>query len=163
MKKGVLVAAILILIATIILECLIFLHIVRLPFIQITFMGLTHSPTHWVGWIGTIYIAITAPILPLVIKKAPKLTGKVLNMHILGNVIAILFISVHFAHQVTRSLSRYPDLGTGIVLYVSMISLVATGLMLFSGKGYPKACRFFHPAFVLVFYLVIIMHIVHGI
>ena len=42
-----------------------------------------------------------------------------------------------------------------------MISLVATGLMLFSGKGYPKACRFFHPAFVLVFYLVIIMHIVH--
>ena len=103
-------AAILILIATIILECLIFLHIVRLPFIQITFMGLTHSPTHWVGWIGTIYIAITAPILPLVIKKAPKLTGKVLNMHILGNVIAILFISVHFAHQVTRSLSRYPDL-----------------------------------------------------
>jgi hypothetical protein len=46
-----------------------------------------------------------------------------------------LLVSIHFAHQVTRPASNYPDLGTGIVLYATMILLVTTGMVLISNIG----------------------------
>jgi uncharacterized membrane protein len=91
--------------------------------------------------------------------------GKTLNIHIIGNLVAVLLVSVHFAHQVTRSTSAYPDLGTGIVLYAAMMLLVATGILRYSGIGkrFAKQIIFLHPAFAVTFYMVIILHILHGI
>jgi len=77
---------------------------------------------------------------------------------------AVLRVSIHFAHQVTRPASNYPDLGTGIVLYATMILLVKTGIVLISNIGtkFVKQTRFLNPAFALTFYTVIIMHIIQG-
>jgi hypothetical protein len=165
MNKVLLLSACIIVITTAILEALILLHITRLPFFQLTVLGVTNSLTHWVGWIGTLYIALATPFLPIIKRKASKYFRPMLNIHILGNLLAVLFVSVHFAHQVTRPASAYPELGTGIVLYATMVLLVATGLVLASGiRGrYFKQTRFLHPAFALTFYLVIVMHIIHGI
>ena len=78
--------------------------------------------------------------------------------------LAVLRVSIHFAHQVTRPASNYPDLGTGIVLYATMILLVTTGMVSISNIGtkFAKQTSFLHPAFALTFYTVIIMHIIRG-
>jgi hypothetical protein len=78
--------------------------------------------------------------------------------------LAVLLVSIHFAHQVTRPASNYPDQGTGIVLYATMILLVKTGMVLISNIGTKivKQTRFLHPAFDLTFYTAIIMHIIQG-
>ena len=165
MKRAILLIAWIIIIATAIIEALILLHMVRLPFVQVNVFGATHSLTHWIGWIGTLYIAFATPFLPIVRRKAPIYFENTLNIHIIGNLVAVLLVSVHFAHQVTRSASSYPDLGTGVVLYAAMILLVATGILRYSGIGkqFAKQIIFLHPAFAVTFYLVIILHILHGI
>jgi len=88
-----------------------------------------------------------------------------LKVHCLGNLLAVMLVSIHFAHQVTRPPSNYPDLGTGVVLYVAMVLLVSTGVLLNFGfgKGLIKQLRFLHPSIALTFYLTIILHIIHGI
>ena len=165
MKRAILLSAWIIIISTAVIEALIFLHMVRLPFIQVNVFWVTNSLTHWIGWIGTLYIAFTTPFLPIVRRKAPIYFGKTLSIHIIGNLIAVLLVSVHFAHQVTRSASAYPDLGTGVVLYAAMMLLVATGILRYSGIGkrFAKQLIFLHPAFAVTFYTVIILHILHGI
>jgi len=79
--------------------------------------------------------------------------------------LAVLLISIHFSHQVTRPASNYPDLGTGIVLYAAMLLLVSTGFVLYSdiAKKYNRQLLFWHPAFALTFYIAIIIHIIQGI
>jgi hypothetical protein len=88
-----------------------------------------------------------------------------LKVHVLGNLLAVMLVSIHFAHQVTRPPTNYPDLGTGVVLYISMVLLVLTGFMLYFGFGKRliKQLRFLHPSIALTFYLTIILHIIHGI
>jgi hypothetical protein len=61
-----------------------------------------------------------------------------------------LMVTIHFAHQVTRPASSYPDLGTGIVLYATMIILLMTGFVLISGlRILSKQNRFVHPAYAI--------------
>ena len=165
MRKLIFVTACLIVIITVIIEAMIFLRVTRLPFIQLTVLGATHSLTHWVGWIGTLYIAFTAPLLPVIKRKASRHYKAMLNIHIIGNLLAVLLISVHFAQQLTRPATAYPVFGTGMVLYPTMILLVATGLVLTSGAlgKYFRQLHFLHSALVLTFYLVIVMHIIHGV
>jgi hypothetical protein len=165
MKKLILTVASIIVLVTVILVALIFLRAVRLPFVNVDILGANHSLTHWIGWIGSLYIFFTTPVYPIVKHKFAKHLRATLNIHIIGNLLAVLLVSVHFAHQVTRPASNYPDLGTGIVLYATMILLVSTGLILYSGiaKKFAKQIHFLHPAFTLTFYTIIIMHIIQGI
>jgi hypothetical protein len=144
---------------------LVFLGVFRIPFYQISVFGISHSAVHWIGWAGTLYIAFATPVYPIVKRRQPHRMRKTLNLHVVGNLSAVLLVSVHFAHQVTRPAGSYPDLGTGVVLYAAMVLLVATGLVLVSGVGkrLMRHLRFLHPAFALTFYLVIVMHILHGI
>lgn len=150
---------------TVIVVALIFLRVFRIPFFQINVLGISNSAVHWIGWIGTSYIAFATPAYSIVKRKYPRHILKMLNIHVVGNLLSVLLVSIHFAHQVTRPASSYPDLGTGVVLYAAMILLVATGMGLISGLGRKlvKQIRFLHPAFALTFYTVIIMHIIHAI
>ena len=144
-----------------IVVALIFLRLWRIPYFQVQLFGISHSAVHWIGWIGTLYIAFATPIYPIVKRKYSIRLKKILNIHVLGNLLGVFAVSVHFAHQVTRPASNYPDLGTGIVLYATMILLLVTGLFLVSGIGrkFFKQTRFLHPAYAITFYTVIVMHI----
>lgn len=165
LKKPLVLLASGIIAVTVIVVALIFLRVFRIPFIQISLLGLSHSLVHWIGWMGTLYIAFATPAYPIVKRKYPQHIRKMLNIHVVGNLLSVMLVSIHFAHQVTRPASSYPDLGTGVVLYATMILLVATGMVLISGVGKKlvKQIHFLHPAFALTFYTVIIMHIIHGI
>ena len=158
-------AASMIILATTILVAAVFLRLWRLPFIQIEVLGIRNSPVHWVGWIGTTYIALYTAFYSLAKRRYPSLMRRLLNFHVLGNLLSVAFISIHFSHQVTRPPTAYPALGTGVVLYASMILLVLTGFSTrfgYSGS-YPKQVRWLHAATALTFYLSIAMHIIHGI
>jgi hypothetical protein len=113
------------------------------------------------GWIGTIYIAFATPFYPIIKRKYPSYLTKSLNVHVIGNLLALSFVSIHFAQQVTRPASNYPDLGTGVVLYAAMLLLWISGLFMVSGVGKKlfKQMRFLHPAYAVTFYTVIVMHI----
>ncbi len=154
-----------IIVATALIEAVIFLRVYRFPFIYVTFLGLTFPLSHWIGWAGALYIIITSPIQPIVKRKAPQRFRTFLSVHMIGNSLAFLLVSIHFAQQITRPASNYPDLGTGIALYVATTLLVATGIVLYAGmtKKYSKSLRFLHPAFAIAFYLIILVHILKGI
>jgi hypothetical protein len=139
----------------------IFLNIWRLPFVQVEFLGITHSSTHWMGWIGSLYLAFATPVYPLIKRKYPRYLSGALNFHVIGNLLGLIFVSIHFAQQVTRPASNYPDLGTGIVLYAAMFLLWASGLFMVSGIGkkLTRQIHFLHPAYAITFYTVIVMHI----
>jgi hypothetical protein len=160
LRKSLLISASLIVIVTFIVVATIFLRVWRIPFVQVQVFGISHSAVHWVGWIGTLYLAFATPFYPIVKRKYRQYTSKILNIHVLGNLLGILMVTIHFAHQVTRPPSSYPDLGTGIVLYATMIILLMTGFVLISGlRKLSKQSRFLHPAYAITFYTVIIMHI----
>ena len=163
MRRSLAIFASAIIAITIIVVATIFLRLWRLPFFQLEILGLSNSPGHWMGWISTLYIAFATPVYTIVKRKYPLYLNKTLKIHVVGNALAVLFVSIHFAHQVTRPASNYPDLGTGIVLYLTMTMLLSTGLMLVSGFGrrLSKQIRFLHPAYAITFYTVIVLHILH--
>ncbi|MEJ2242469.1 MAG: hypothetical protein P8Y18_10060, partial [Candidatus Bathyarchaeota archaeon] len=111
----------------------IFLRIWRVPFVQVEVLGINNSAIHWIGWIGALYLAFATPIYPIIKRRYPVQVSKVLNFHVLGNLVGVLFVSIHFANHVTRPASSYPDLGTGLVIYITMIILLITGWVMVSG------------------------------
>jgi len=165
MKKLLLLLVCLILAITVILEILVLLNLYRIPYEQISILGSSYSTTHWMSWFGTLFIALSTPLQPLIKRKFPSHMKKILPIHMIGNISAVMFVSLHFIHQVTRSATNYPTLGTGIVLYTTMVLLVSTGVLMYSGiaKKLYKQLLFFHPAFAVTFYTIILMHILHGI
>jgi hypothetical protein len=73
---------------------------------------------------------------------------------------------MHLAQQLTRPAQFPPDLGTGIALYIVMLTLVITGF-LHRFKIIPSVAphqnRFLHISVTSAFYIVIIIHILQGI
>ncbi|MCW4044337.1 MAG: hypothetical protein NWE94_02320 [Candidatus Bathyarchaeota archaeon] len=120
---------------------------------------------HWFVWIGTLYMALTVPIIAVLKRKRPSKYLSLLRLHVFGNLAAFLLVSLHFAGQIWRPAAFYPDLGTGIVLYIAMLLLVSTGFakrfQLFPRIKYQNY-RFVHTSSAMAFYLTITVHILHG-
>lgn len=119
---------------------------------------------HWLSWTGTTFIAIFTPIYYWMKRNKPGSLKNLLRVHVFGNLLSFLFVSIHFTQQITRPARFYPDLGTGIVLYPTILLLVATGFVtrFLSYKNKSKLL-FIHRGITFTFYLVIIVHILHGI
>lgn len=119
---------------------------------------------HWFSWAGVLFVAIFIPVFHLLKRKYPKHYRGLLDLHIFGNLIAVLLVSIHFTQQITRPPVAYPDLGTGIVLYLTMLLLVLAGFVLafrLAQKRY-RTWWFIHTSLAVTFYMVIIVHILHG-
>ena len=161
MRKWLVLFASMIVTLTIIVVGSIFLRVWRVPYYQIEVFGISHSAIHWIGWIGTLYIAFATPFYPIIKRRFPLHINKILNIHVLGNLLGILLVSIHFANHLTRPASSYPDLGTGLVLQITMILLLAIGLVMLLGLGRKlfKQIHFLHPAYAITFYTVIVIHI----
>ncbi len=119
---------------------------------------------HWLGVLGTLFIAFLTPAYYVLKRRFPKRLKTMVNIHMFGNLFSFLLISVHFAQQMSRPPQFYPDLGTGVILYVTMLILVSTGFLhrfrLFEGGRLypPHRNRFMHISITLTFYLVILFH-----
>ncbi len=133
--------------------------------LQLNFFVGSFRFTHWLSWIGTLFIALFTPTYYVLKRRYPKKLKVLLKIHVFGNLISFLLISIHYAQQVGRPPRFFPDLGTGLVLYIVMPFLVASGFLhrfqiLKTIK--PHLNRFFHVSITLSFYLVIIVHILQG-
>lgn len=120
---------------------------------------------HYLAFAGTLYIAISVPIIAYFKHRYPQKYGILTKTHMFMNLIAFLLISLHFAGQIGRPASSYPELGTGLALYIAMTLQVLTGLFYrFNEKRFlkPMTNRFLHIGLALVFYIVIIIHVLHG-
>jgi len=119
---------------------------------------------HWVSWIGSIYIALAVPVFSALRRRSPLKLRALLRIHVYGNLISFLLISIHFASQVSRQ--PIPDLGTGIALYVVMLILTITGFFnrfRISALVKPQNNRFLHVSVAISFFIIIGIHILHGI
>ena len=138
----------------------------NLRWIHFGFLVGPFRDNHWLVWIGTLYIAIIVPIIAILKKRKPNRYLTLFRVHVFGNLLAFTLISIHFAGQINRPTTAYPELGTGLALYIIMILLVATGFthrfqLIPQIKSATR--KFVHVALTFSFYIIIIIHILHGI
>jgi hypothetical protein len=119
---------------------------------------------HWMGLIGVFFVAFFTPMFYVLRRRYPRRGGALVKLHCLGNLFAFMLISIHFSQQISRPAQFFPDLGTGLVLYAVMIILVVTGFpqKFQIAKRHGRRWRFIHISVTITFYLVIIVHILHG-
>jgi hypothetical protein len=126
--------------------------------------------SHWLTIIGSIYIAIATPVFA-VLKRSPHPNlNRLYRFHIFGNLIFFGLITLHFASQISRSATSFPELGTGLALFIAMSLQVASGFTQRFRSQNPwykkifnvQGNRFFHASLIVVFYIVIIFHVLHG-
>ena len=121
---------------------------------------------HYIAFAGTLYIAFGVILFAVLKRRNPSKYNMLVRVHALGNLLAFLLISLHFSGQVGRPANLYPDFGTGLALYVGMIAMVVTGLALrfrLYRNLNPATNRFVHAGLAIAFYLIIVIHILHGI
>jgi hypothetical protein len=120
---------------------------------------------HWFVWIGTLYIAFVVPTITILKKRLPSRYMTLFRVHVFGNLLAFVLVSLHFASQISRSPTAYPQLGTGLALYIIMSLLVATGFthrfqLIPQIKSQTR--KFVHVGLAFSFYSIIGIHILHG-
>ena len=120
---------------------------------------------HWFVWIGTIYIALVVPTIMILKKRLPSKYNTLFRIHVFGNLLAFVLVSLHFASQISRPQTSYPQMGTGLALYIIMILLVATGFthrfqLIPQIKSQTR--KFIHVGLTFSFYIIIGIHILHG-
>ena len=120
---------------------------------------------HWFVLLGTFYVAITVPLIAKLKQKYSSKFFTLFRLHVFGNLLAFVLISLHFAGQVSRPAAFYPDLGTGLTLYIIMMFLVATGFthrFNLIPKIKSQTRKYVHVGLSFSFYIVIIIHTLHG-
>jgi hypothetical protein len=120
---------------------------------------------HYIAFAGTLYIAFGVVLFAYFKRRNPNHYKVLLGIHGVGNLVAFLLVSLHFAGQVGRPADFYPTFGTGLSLYIAMVALVSTGILLRFGVSHsltPATNRFIHSGLALAFYIIILVHILHG-
>jgi hypothetical protein len=120
---------------------------------------------HYVVFAGTLYIAFGVILFAVLKRRSPLKNKVLLRAHVFGNLISVMLVSIHFAGQVGRPADFYPEFGTGLALYIALVLLTATGLALRFGAipGLKRTTnRFVHASIAFSFYIVIIVHVLHG-
>jgi carbon starvation protein CstA len=120
---------------------------------------------HWLVWIGSLYIALAIPVYTILKKRYPIKTRQLLGFHVFGNLAAFVLISIHFSSQISRPAAFYPDLGTGLAMFLSMMLLVATGFshrFRIAKSVSAQTHRLIHVGLATSFYLIIGIHILQG-
>ena len=149
--------ALLIVIVTALFMVAAFMHLINVSF----FVGPLRF-SHWLAIIGTSYIAIDTPAFVVLKRFYPEKFKGLLRYHIFGNLLFFTLISIHFAGQLGRSVAFFPSLGTGLAIYIAMTLEVISGF----AERFPlikqidhKTNKFIHASLVMVFFLVIIFHV----
>ena len=148
-----------IVIVTIILMAFVYFRVFRLHILIGEF-----NLHHWFSWTGTLFIAFFTPAYYLLKRHYPTKIKALLAAHVFGSLIAVMFVSIHFIQEIIRPPQAFPNLGTGIVLYPAMILLVLTGFFLrfHAARSLTRQWRFVHTSVAVTFYLIILVHVLHG-
>ena len=151
--------ALLIVAATVILMVAVYFRVFRLHVLIGEF-----NIHHWFSWTGTLFIAFFTPAYYFLKHRYPQKIKNLLMAHVFGNLLSVMFVSIHFMQEISRPAQAFPQLGTGIVLYPAMILLTLTGFFLrfHAAKNLTRQWRFIHTSVAVSFYLIILVHVLHG-
>jgi hypothetical protein len=119
---------------------------------------------HWLSFIGGGYIAIFTPVFFIMKRRFPQQYSKLIKIHVFSNLIAFLFISMHFTQHMGEPPEFAPTLGTGITLYIIIALMVITGYInrFQLARKFSKTWRFIHVSLIVSFYIVIVIHVLHN-
>lgn len=115
---------------------------------------------HWLAIIGGTYLLIFIVVFAYMKRYTAVKRGTLLKIHVFGNLLAVMFVSVHFAQQMGRPAEFAPDLGTGLATYLLLMVIVAAGFMLRFGLLTQKreSWRLFHVGLSLSLFIVVVIH-----
>ena len=119
---------------------------------------------HWLGIAATLFIASLIPVYYFLKHKRPKVIKTLLKIHVFGNLVSFMLISIHFAQNTGRLSGYFLRLNFGFVLFLVLCIIVVTGMIERFGQK-PKLERFtgpIHRYIVIVFYFVVIIHMLQG-
>ena len=113
--------------------------------------------THWVAWIGGLWIALFTPIYSFLKHRRSLRIKAWVRMHMFGNLFAFMLISVHFWYWATF----IHIMGTGFALFVATLTLVVTGLFYRFNitQSSKKYIKFIHISMTTAFYLILTIHV----
>jgi hypothetical protein len=116
---------------------------------------------HWLGIIAAIFPAVSIPIHYIIKRKRPQNRRKILKIHVLGNLVAFLLISLHFAQNVGRLSGALERLGAGVALYFVFSLIVATGILeRYQTSGKLLRCiKIIHKYTIIFLYLALLIHL----
>ncbi len=119
---------------------------------------------HWLSWIGASFIAIYTPAFYYLKRRYRKSYQTFVKIHVLGNLVSFMLVSVHFSHHLREYVEVIPHPGTGVPLYAALVLLVLTGfVMRFQFiKRWLRQSRSVHLGFTMAFYLIIVFHVLVG-
>ena len=117
---------------------------------------------HWLGWLAMGFIVIYVPIFVILKKRNPKIYTKLMKVHEIGFIVAFMLVSLHIGSQIRRVFP--PEIGTGIVAYLSLLALVVTGIMRRNQILATRMAtlRLVHLSMVVSFFLVIVFHVIRA-
>ncbi len=112
---------------------------------------------HWMSLIGSFWIAIVTPAYYVLKHRRPKRIKALLRVHMFGNLLAFMLISIHFTYEIIS----VSFMGTGLALFIAVLALVVTGLLqrfniMTNLRGHIK---FLHISMTTAFYLILIIHV----
>jgi uncharacterized SAM-binding protein YcdF (DUF218 family) len=109
------------------------------------------------GLIGGFWIAFVTPAYYVLKRRRPKRIKAWVRIHVFGNLVAFMLISVHFTYWIIS----VSFMGTGLALFVAMLTLVVTGLLqrfnMMQSSG--RHIRFIHISMTTAIYLILTIHI----
>ncbi len=119
---------------------------------------------HWLAWAGALFIAAYTVAFYVLKSRKRELYAPLLRVHVIGGLLAATLIALHFAHHITRPAEFYPDLGTGVVLFASLVISVCTGLLMRYRwlRGGMREWRLLHTGAAGAFYLAVVVHTLQG-
>lgn len=149
---------------SIVVATMIFIVAIYIRFLRLHILIEEFYIHHWLSWTGTLFITFFTPAYYFLKRRYPKKFRTLRAAHVFGNLLAVMFASIHFTQQISRPSQAFPQLGTGIVLYAAMILLVLTGFFLRFKPTQKsiKYSRFLHTSVAMSFYLIIVIHVLHG-
>ncbi len=126
--------------------------------------------SHWLSIVGTIYIAIATPLFTVLKRRFHVNWIRLVRFHMFGNLVFFALIALHFFAQVGRPASNFPEIGTGLAMFIAMSLQVVSGFTqrfrsrrpFYNKLINPMTNKFVHASLVMVFYIVIIFHLLHG-
>ncbi len=138
--------------------------------IRVNFFVLNLRFSHWLSIVGTIGIAVATPTFSLLKRRTPVNYKRVIRLHVFGNLIFFALITFHFFTQIARPASNFPELGSGLAMYLAMALQIISGFtQRFRSQRptyykliNPTTNKFIHASLVMVFYFVILFHVLHG-
>ena len=131
---------------------------------RLTFFVGSYLLIHWLGIIATTFIVVSIPIHYVIKRKRSQNFKRILKVHIIGNLVAFLLISIHFAQNIARLAEAPERLGIGFVLYLVLSLIVATGIV----ERYQKNgklliyIKHIHKYTALILYSVMLIHLLEG-